>query len=777
MAQDPATRPEKQSLTCPPAKPEMQEWFKPWQFGAILAVLIVVCFPQVIAGFETFYLSDYSTFGYPLAHYHREAFWRGEMPLWNPLNNCGMPFLAQWNTLTLYPLSLIYLLLPMPWSLGIFCLAHLFLAGMGMYYLAFRWTGHRLAGAVAGTIFAFNGLTWFGLMWPNNIAALGWMPWTVLAVERSWRADSTRFMPLAGMAAAMQMLAGAPEVCLQTWFFIGLLWHWTLIRNEVSRSRLLWRAAALGILVFGLSAAQMLPFLDLLGHSQRNASFGDARTMAMPLGGWANYLVPLFHTARGAAGIHWQVGQTWTASYFLGTGAIALALFGVWRARGLKAGFLAGVALFSMWMALGGNGYLYPLLLKLFPPIGFMRFPVKFVVLATFTIPLLAACGVSWFQSRSTQAWRPEWKMLKIIATILLAAMVVILFIAWKNPLASGALSEVLKNAGVRAVFLVLVVGCLHLAQIEKDGKLRQLWPTGVVLMLWFDVFTHAPNLSPTVPSALLAPDTIRQYFGWKEELQPGVSRALQEKNSFWTMLAQTSPDPVVDLNGRRLSLFFNLNLLDHVSKFDGFYSLDLREFSDVFKQIYFGTNASTSLKNFMGVSHVTNPTNSVDWLPRGSALPIVSAGQSPLFVPPEKTLETVLSDGFDPTHMVCLSDVYRGQIAVTNGGKARILGTRFSAQRVEAEVEAEAPSMVVVAQAFYHPWQAYVGDQQVKLLQANHAFQALEVPAGHHRVVLLYRDTRFMAGCALSILTFLVSVVWLWRTRCSHQISPTSKA
>jgi uncharacterized membrane protein YfhO len=145
--------------------------------------------------------------------------------------------------------------------------------------------------------------------------------------------------------------------------------------------------------------------------------------------------------------------------------------------------------------------------------------------------------------------------------------------------------------------------------------------------------------------------------------------------------------------------------------------------------------------------------------------------------VPAEKTLETVLAAGFDPVHTVCLSDVYRGQIAVTNGGKARILGTRFSAQRVEAEVEAESPSMVVVAQAFYHPWQAYVGDQRVKLLQANHAFQALEVPAGRHRVALVYRDTRFKAGCALSLLTFVVSVAWLWRTRCSVQISPTSEA
>src|SRR5262245_62417100 len=142
------------------------EWLTPRRFAILLGAFILAAYPDVVFGPATFFFRDFGLFGYPLANYHREAFWRGEIPLWNPLNNCGMPFLAQWNTLTLYPLSLIYLLLPMPWSLGIFCLTHLFLAGMGMYYLAFRWTGHRLAGAVAGTLFAFNGLTWFGLMWP-----------------------------------------------------------------------------------------------------------------------------------------------------------------------------------------------------------------------------------------------------------------------------------------------------------------------------------------------------------------------------------------------------------------------------------------------------------------------------------------------------------------------------------------------------------------------------------------------------------------------------------
>src|SRR5215469_10302880 len=121
------------------------DWFTPRKFAALLAILIVACFPQVVGGLETFFFRDYAAFGYPLAFYHREAFWHGEIPLWNPYNDCGLPFLAQWNTLTLYPLSLIYLLLPLPWSLGLFCLGHLFLAGMGMYFLACRWAGNRFA--------------------------------------------------------------------------------------------------------------------------------------------------------------------------------------------------------------------------------------------------------------------------------------------------------------------------------------------------------------------------------------------------------------------------------------------------------------------------------------------------------------------------------------------------------------------------------------------------------------------------------------------------------
>src|SRR5436305_7776390 len=135
------------------------------RFAAVLGALIFVSFPDVVLGRNTFFIRDFAAFGYPVAFYHRESFWRGEIPLWNPLNNCGLPFLAQWNTLVLYPGSLFYLLFPLSWSLAVFCLLHQFLAGMGMFCLASHWTGNPLAASVAGAAYAFNGLTLNCLMW------------------------------------------------------------------------------------------------------------------------------------------------------------------------------------------------------------------------------------------------------------------------------------------------------------------------------------------------------------------------------------------------------------------------------------------------------------------------------------------------------------------------------------------------------------------------------------------------------------------------------------
>ncbi len=80
------------------------------------------------------------------------------------------------------------------------------------------------------------------------------------------------------------------------------------------------------------------------------------------------------------------------------------------------------------------------------------------------------------------------------------------------------------------------------------------------------------------------------------------------------------------------------------------------------------------------------------------------------------------------------------------------MLNSKFGTQNVDADVEAAAPSLVVVAQTYYHNWRAEIDGQPAPLLRANVAFQAVQVPAGKHQVHLFYHDRAFEIGAAISL-------------------------
>ena len=96
--------------------------------------------------------------------------------------------------------------------------------------------------------------------------------------------------------------------------------------------RPLFRGALVVALVAALCAAQLLPFLDFIKHSQRQQGF-EAAHWPMPGTGWANFLVPLFLENQSYHGPFVQVNQYWTFSYYVGGLTVALAAWVVWRRR------------------------------------------------------------------------------------------------------------------------------------------------------------------------------------------------------------------------------------------------------------------------------------------------------------------------------------------------------------------------------------------------------------------------------------------------------------
>ncbi len=153
-----------------------------------------------------------------------------------------------------------------------------------------------------------------------------------------------------------------------------------------------------------------------------------------------------------------------------------------------------------------------------------------------------------------------------------------------------------------------------------------------------------------------------------------------------------------------------------------------------------------------MGVSQITAPDEFFHWQARKTFLPLVTAGQQPVFMNDTNTLIAVFQPGFNGSKIVVLSTDAKPLVTVTNQTDARVLNSKFTPQRVDIEVEASEPSLVVVAQTWYHNWRACVDGRPAPLLRANHAFQAIQVPAGQHHVRLVYEDRAFQFGAAVSI-------------------------
>jgi hypothetical protein len=719
-----------------------------------LGLLILISYPGLVLGTQAFCYRDTGLFSYPVAYYLRDAFWHGHWPLWNPCSYCGTPFLAQWNTLALYPLSLFYVLFPMPWSLNCFLLGHLLLGGFGMYWLALHWFGKRFAANVAGLVFGWNGLGLHCLMWPCHTAGLAWMPWVVWLCDRAAKEHGS-LIYWAALAGACQMVTGSPEAILFTWVIVaGVLVH-DVLRKEASLwlggHRLLW----VGVMAGALSAVQMLPWLDLVAHGDRTSATGTG-LWSLPPWGLANYFVPLFHTAGSLSGVFMQDEQQWTSSYYMGVLPLALAAVALWRARGGRILWLAILALMGVLLAFGDAGFVLHLLKRAVPLLGFIRFPVKFIILTMFCLALLAGAGAAWLQTQRLGVVR---RSLLAAGVLIGLVILLILAVAYWFPFPSDTWSAVWPNALGRLAFLA--AGLAVLARVSKAQRrqARTLLAFGFLLCMGLDICTHEPQQNPAVPAKAYAAEPPPMT----PPPQVGESRAMLSPEAEKTMENLVNSSLLNLYLGQRAELFSDCNLLNGIPKVGGFMSMHLAAEQTVEDLLKSG-KAAPGLLQFLGVSQIASPRKLFEWEAQTNYMPWATIGQAPDFRPDDIILEHLSAERFPFRDVVLLPWAARGQVHAVADKQARIISSHIGPSECVFETSTESRTMLVVAQACYHCWRASVDGTVVPLWRANYAFQAVEVPAGRHEVRLVYVDRAFQAGAAISIMTLLVCITMIWK-------------
>jgi len=142
--------------------------------------------------------------------------------LWSPRLFAGAPFLAAGQHSALYPLSVLFYLMPLWRAYGVFTWLQLGLAAAGMYGFG-RVMGQRRPAATAAAIaFAFSGFMIVSVNFTMVIAAAAWLPWILAMIELALRrttADASRregspapYVILGAVFLGVQVLAGHVEI-------------------------------------------------------------------------------------------------------------------------------------------------------------------------------------------------------------------------------------------------------------------------------------------------------------------------------------------------------------------------------------------------------------------------------------------------------------------------------------------------------------------------------------------------------------------------------------
>ncbi|GAB4515009.1 MAG: hypothetical protein Kow0047_26960 [Anaerolineae bacterium] len=403
-------------------------------------------------------LSDLILENYPWKRFIRQSLAAREIPLWNPYLFSGVPFLAAGQHSGLYPLSVLFWILPIDVAYGWFTALQIALAGLSMYAFVRAWKLSPGAALIAGVAYMLSGFFMVSVVFTMMIAAAAWLPALLACIETVIRKQEDKgpiayspvpYIVCGGVVLGLQVLAGHIEITVYVLLVSALYAAWRLA--GLWRRLRTWRPPVrlgvwlLAMVVAGLALAgiQLLPLYELAQRNFRQGAAGyhvtyeDVIGWAWPVRQvltffipdifgnpshhgywdlWSRQWQPVTTNALGepVRAIFWGVKNYVEGGNYLGLLVMALAAIGMLaglsgrfaedsaRRRQLAAFLLllAGVSL--------GNAFgtpTYALFYYGLPWLKQLHSPFRWVFPLTLCAAMLAALGYEAIRSRA--AWGP----------------------------------------------------------------------------------------------------------------------------------------------------------------------------------------------------------------------------------------------------------------------------------------------------------------------------------------------------------------------------------
>ncbi len=429
----------------------------------------------------------------------------GRMPYWNPHQLAGTPFWANGQSAPLFPLHLLFALLPVQLGLVLLPWLRLVLGGCGAWALARELGTSRVASLVAAVAFPLSGtITAFALFPMGNALAL--VPWVFWATERlaSGRPDrGPTWVPLA-VLAGLQLLGGHPE----TPIFTGLL---AAIYLLVRGSEHPWRAwggfAGAWAVAVALSAVETLPFAATVVESSRWLAAGAAQPLPLTVIGelLLRLVLPELH-GNPALGTWWGPFNYPATAIYAGAATLPLAAMGVTAGLGALRRSADGGGRDRRWAGVAAVTLFALLAAYQVPGVRDLLLALPFFDKSlTHYLKLGVELGLALLAARGLDAWLAgEGRRVLVVAAGTVVALLALSWGLFTGPWRAHGLlaTEAAWTVGVAAVVLALVA-CAFLSP-----PWRRVLALGLPALLAVDLALAHAWTNPGLSLAKLYPPT-----------------------------------------------------------------------------------------------------------------------------------------------------------------------------------------------------------------------------------------------------------------------------
>lgn len=702
----------------------------------------------------------------------------GNLPLWNPHIFSGMPYLPGFQSALLYPLNVVYLILPLPKAINVGIALHVFLGSVFVYLWTAQRKLHPLACFLAASEFMFCGPHFLHIYAGHlpNLCALVWVPLLFLSIDGLFEKKSLWWCFLGIFVGAMQILAGHPQYVFYTGIaatiYTGIRIIWAEKRLKIATS---YAGIYAGAIV--LAAVQLFPGIQATEESIRGAgvSYEFASIFSFPPENLLTWLVPGFFGDM----VHfeyWGRWLLWEMCLFISVTGLGLAAYAVVFGTERERYILLMMVLILMMLALGAHTPLFRVLYEHVPGFNKFRGSSKFTLQATVFLIMLSATGLDLIIRNGVK----KCKTLIVLFFVLAVAGVIfaegVRLSAISGP--EGHWHEILQTifhstdplrspgffsdrdsvtqAGIFAAKNVMVFAgaCLLICIVLLLSRFYRNLLYLLVLLAVTELFVFARMSRETFE--LLEPTrNLSEFFAAKA----GDHRVLNlsHPNSAMSIGALDiwGSDPGVLRRYAEFMAFTQGQNPDAVT-----------QHLEVYRRhrLYDMLRCSYGIIRKGGQIHIYEISRDV--------MPRLTLIRDSRIVTGRNRIFSLMNDkSFDPRKTVVLEqDPKLAKFEMTKQkGAVRLVDS--STDHLTMQADLPEPAVLLITDAYSEGWRAYSLKGSIQetydVIPANYTLQAVPLIAGHHHFRLEYLPRGFLLGKWVSIVglcTYLGGIVWFWR-------------